>query len=192
MKKKILYGLVASISMATAGAYATDASDNAVTTKGYVDAGLKYVYKVANGISDGAVKTLQTAVGTTSNGNTPGTGLAGAVETLQGTIGAKGTGGAAGTGLAGDVQSLEQTIGDANSGLVQKVNSLEAASKTYTAGDGIKVTPGANEGDPSTIGLDVTTSANTTYVFKTDANGNGTWQALEVESTWDPNFLTTP
>lgn len=182
MKKKILYGLVASLSMVSAGAYATDASENAVTTKGYVDAGLKYVYKVANGTENGAVKNINEAL---SDGNG---GLIN-VGDLKVKIGAKGTGGAEGTGLAGDVQSLEKTIGDENSGLVKKVNTLAASSKTYDAGDGIKVTAGANEGDPATIGLDVNTSANTTYVFKTDANGTGTWQALEVEDDWDEAFL---
>ncbi|MBO4480857.1 MAG: hypothetical protein J5742_04565 [Alphaproteobacteria bacterium] len=181
MKKKFLYGLVASISVFSIDAYAdpvADASSSAVTTKGYVDTGLKYVYdaikgEVSNVKSDvndvkGDVTNLQNAVGTAHVGDTPGTGLTGTVESLQ------------------------NTIGDANSGLIQKVNSLESASKTYNAGTGIVVTPGATTDAPSTIGLDVTTSANTTYVFKTDAQGNGTWQALEVESSWDPGFLTNP
>ncbi|MBO7509125.1 MAG: hypothetical protein J6T57_02530 [Alphaproteobacteria bacterium] len=183
MNKKILYGLVASLSMVSAGAYATDASENAVTTKGYVDAGLKYVYKVANGTENGAVKNINEAL---SDGNG---GLIN-VGDLKEKIGAKGTGDAAGSGLAGDVQSLEKTIGDENSGLVKKVNTLAASSKTYDAGDGIKVTAGANEGDPATIGLKLPDNpAAGTYVYQIDANGNGTWQALEVEDDWDEAFL---
>jgi len=153
MKRNFLCGLIASVSMISIGAYADpvpDATSAALTTKGYVDDGLKYVYKVASGISDGAVKSLQNIVGN----------------------------------AADPANNVEAT------GLVKRVTDLEN-SNGYTAGTGIKVTPGTGD-NPSTIGLDVTTSANTTYVFKTDANGGGTWSEMEVADTWDPTFLTTP
>lgn len=153
MKRNFLCGLIASVSMISIGAYADpvpDASSAALTTKGYVDDGLKYVYKVASGISDGAVKSLQNIVGN----------------------------------AADPANNVEAT------GLVKRVTDLEN-SNGYTAGTGIKVTPGTGD-NPSTIGLDVTTSVNTTYVFKTDANGAGTWSEMEVADTWDPTFLTTP
>jgi len=180
MKKSFVYGLVMSVSIFAINAYAdpvADASSAAVTTKGYVDAGLKYVYDVATGESAGAVKTLQQNV-----------------SDLSEKIGTKGTGGAAGTGLAGDVQSLEKTIGDTNSGLVKKVNDLAASSNVYTAGDGIKVTEGANEGDPATIGIALPNNAanGVQYVFQSDGNGGGSWVALEVENSWNPGFLTNP
>ena len=149
MKRNFLCGLIASVSMISIGAYA-DNDDNALTTKKYVNDGLEYVYKVASGISDGAVKSLQTIVGN----------------------------------AADPANNVEAT------GLVKRVTDLEN-SNGYTAGTGIKVTPGTGD-NPSTIGLDVTTSANTTYVFKTDANGAGTWSEMEVADTWDPTFLTTP
>lgn len=190
MKKSFVYGLVMSVSIFAINAYAdpvVDASASAVTTKGYVDAGLKYVYKVANGTENGAVKNINEAL---SDGNG---GLIN-VGDLKDKIGAKGTGGAAGTGLAGDVQSLEKTIGDANSGLVKKVNDLAASSNVYTAGDGIKVTEGANEGDPATIGIALPNNAENgvQYVFQSDGNGGGSWVALEVENSWNPGFLTNP
>ncbi|MBQ6027508.1 MAG: hypothetical protein IJL21_03095 [Alphaproteobacteria bacterium] len=169
MKRNFLCGLIASVSMISIGAYADpvpDASSAALTSKGYVDDGLKYVYKVASGISDGAVKSLQNIVGAPANGSDPA------------------------TGLVGDVEALQKTVGNETSGLVKRVTDLEN-SNGYTAGTGVKVTPGTGD-NPSTIGLDVTTSANTTYVFKTDANGAGTWSEMEVADTWDPTFLTTP
>lgn len=163
MKRNFLCGLIASVSMISIGAYADpvpDASSAALTTKGYVDDGLKYVYKVASGISDGAVKSLQTIVGAPTNGDKPG------------------------TGLIGDVEALQKTVGDANGGLVKRVTDLESTNG-YTAGTGIVVTPGTGN-TPSTIGLKIEETQNdTTYVFKTDANGAGTWQAMEVESTWN-------
>ena len=186
MKRNFLCGLIASVSMISIGAYADpvpDASSAALTTKGYVDDGLKYVYKVASGISDGAVKSLQNIVGAPANGDNPATGLVGKVGTAA-------EGDKPGTGLIGDVEALQKTVGDATDGLVKRVTDLEN-SNGYTAGTGIKVTPGTGD-NPSTIGLDVTTSANTTYVFKTDANGGGTWSEMEVADTWDPTFLTTP
>ena len=169
MKKNFVCGLIASISMVSISAYAdpvaNDASSSALTTKGYVDAGLQYVYDIANGTSNGAVKTLQSAVGTAGVGETPG------------------------TGLIGDVEALQDTVGDANGGLVKRVTDLESTTG-YAAGTGVVVTPGEN-GDPSTIGLNIgTVQNNTTYVFKTDASGNGTWQAMEVEDSWNPSFLT--
>ena len=85
MKKSVLYSLIASLSMVSAGAYAdpvADASSSALTTKGYVDAGLKYVYDSIQG----DVEALQETVGTASVGNTPGTGLTGRVESLEETV----------------------------------------------------------------------------------------------------------
>ncbi len=218
MKKRVLYGLMASVSMFSIAAYAdpapvADASNSALTTKGYVDTGLKYVYdsiqgdvnnvqgditNLQNALSDGNgglidVGDLQDAIGTAGSGNTPGTGLTGAVEELQDTIGTAGVGNTPGTGLTGDVEALQDTVGDNTAGLVKRVNDLENSSIVYTAGDGIAVTAGANQGDPATISLDLgTTSASTTYVYKTDANGAGTWQAMEVEDSWNPGFLTNP
>ena len=39
------------------------------------------------------------------------------------------------------------------------------------------------------VQLDVDTVANTTYVYKTNAQGIASWQALEVEDSWDDGFL---
>ncbi len=155
MKRNFLCGLIASVSMISIGAYADpvpDASSAALTTKGYVDDGLKYVYKVASGISDGAVKSLQNIVGN----------------------------------AADPANNVEAT------GLVKRVTDLEK-NNGYTAGTGVVVTPGEND-DPSKIGIAVPSNATngTKYVFQADGNGGGTWQAMEVESTWDPTFLTIP
>lgn len=237
MNKRVLYGLMASVSMFSIAAYAdpapvADASNSALTTKGYVDTGLKYVYdsiqgdvnnvqgditNLQNALSDGNgglidVGDLQDAIGTAGVGNTPGTGLIGDVEALQDTIGDANGGlvkdvadntsdisalettvGDNTGGLVKDVADLKTTVGDNTGGLVKRVNDLENSSIVYTAGDGIAVTAGANQGDPATISLDLgTTSASTTYVYKTDANGVGTWQAMEVEDSWNPGFLTNP
>ena len=192
MKKSVLYSLIASISMVSAGAYADpDASNSALTTKGYVDTGLKYVYDVATGASNGTVKNLQNdvtnlqnAIGTAGVGNTPGTGLTGDVEALQDALDD-------GTGNLIDVSTLKDTVGDANGGLVKRVNELEAASQEYIEGTGIDISQDAQ--GKNVVSLDLgTTQNNTTYVFKTDTNGNGTWQAMEVEDSWNPGFLTTP
>lgn len=214
MKKSVLYSLMASVSMFSIGAYAEDASTSALTTKGYVDTGLKYVYDsikgdvtnvqgnitdIQNALSDGNgglvdVGDLANTVGTAGSQGNPGTGLIGNVEALQDTVGDLNSGLVkAVSDNTSDISALETTVGDANGGLVKRVNDLETSSIVYTAGDGIKVTPGATSSDPSTIELNINNAQNnTTYVYKTDNSGNGTWQAMEVEDSWNPGFLTTP
>ena len=68
--------------------------------------------------------------------------------------------------------------------MVKRVTDLEK-NNGYTAGTGVEVTPGEND-DPSKIGIAVPSNATngTKYVFQADGNGGGTWQAMEVESTW--------
>ena len=214
MKKKLLYSLIASMSMVSIGAYAEDASSSALTTKGYVDAGLKYVYdSIQSDVGDiqGDITNLQNTVGAPASGGNAPTGLAGDVAGLQDAIGTAGVGNTPGTGLTGDVEALQDalddgngnlidvsqlkdTVGDDSSGLVKRVNELEAASQEYIEGTGIDISQNAQ--GKNVVSLDLgTTQNNTTYVFKTDANGNGTWQAMEVESTWvDADFesLLTP
>lgn len=228
MNKKLMCGLMMSVSLFSISAYAED-DGNALTTKNYVNEGLSFVYGVANGTVDGAVKNLQQQVGDSNAGlikdvadmqNALSDGNNGLINVgnLANAIGAKGTGDDAGTGLAGDVQSLETVIGDGTTtglakdvadvkgvlsdgkgGLVdvgalkQTVSTLQSNSKTYNAGAGIKVTPGANEGDPSTISVELPVDAENgeNYVFQANSNG-GTWIKMEVADTWNPGFLTNP
>lgn len=208
MKKKLLYSLMASLSMISVGAYAepvTDDSTAALTTKGYVDAGLKYVYdSIQSDVGDiqGDITNLQNTVGAPASGGNAATGLVGDVAGLQDAIGTAGVGNTPGTGLTGDVEALQDalddgngnlidvsqlkdTVGDDSSGLVKRVNELEAASQEYIEGTGIDISQNAQ--GKNVVSLDLgTTQNNTTYVFKTDANGNGTWQAMEVEDSWSP------
>ena len=207
MKKKLLYSLIASMSMISIGAYAApgdDASNSALTTKGYVDAGLKYVYDVAEGTENGTVKTLKNTIGNAALGTSAQT-VTGAINELNTTINGDGVNS---DGLVGDVAGLQDalddgngnlidvsqlkdTVGDDNSGLVKRVSELEAASQEYIKGTGIDISQNAQ--GKNVVSLDLgTTQNNTTYVFKTDANGNGAWQAMEVEDSWNPGFLTTP
>jgi len=184
VKKNFLYILVVSVSMISITVYTSPVAasgDSALTTKGYVDAGLQHVYDIANGTSSGTVQNLQNALSDESGD------LIDVVD-LQNAIGTPTTIETPGTGLTGKVENLQKTVGNANSGLIKRVNALEANKQTYTAGNGIDITPGTNPDDPTTIGLDMTTSANTTYIFKTDANGTGTWQALKIQNDWDPGF----
>lgn len=183
MKKSMMCGLMMSVSLFSISAYAAD-GDNALTTKKYVNDGLSFVYGVANGTENGAVKDIKAALSDGNNGLIN-------VGNLANAVGAKGTGGATGTGLAGEVQSLQNTIGDATNGLVKKVNDLEASSNVYTAGTGVVVTPGEND-DPTTIGIAVPSNAQNgaKYVFQSNGAGGGTWTQMEVADTWSSDFLT--
>ncbi len=241
MKKRVLYSLLTSLAVFSTAAYAEDAPTSALTTKGYVDSGLKYVYdSIKDEVTDvqGDITNLQTAlsdgngglvdvsdlkdtIGTAGVGNTPGTGLIGDIEDLQDAIGTAGNGNTPGTGLTGDVEALQDTVGDSTGGLVKDVadlqdtigndamgttattvtgaigelkgaiDGLEAASQEYIEGTGIDISQNAQ--GKNVVSLDLgTTQNNTTYIFKTDANGVGTWQAMEVEDSWNPGFLTNP
>lgn len=197
MKKSVLYSLMASVSMFSIGAYAEDASTSALTTKGYVDTGLKYVYDAIKGdVTDvqGDITNLQTALSDGNGGLVDVGNLADTVDDNTTAIDALETAvGNDSAGLVKDVADLKTTVGDNTAGLVKRVNDLETSSIVYTAGDGIKVTPGATSSDPSTIELNINNAQNnTTYVYKTDNSGNGTWQAMEVEDSWNPGFLTNP
>ena len=202
MNKKLMCGLVLSVSLFSISAYAAD-GDDALTTKKYVNDGLSFVYGVANGTADGAVKTLKQQVGDSTTGlikdvadvqNALSDGNNGLVNVgdLANAVGAKGTGGATGTGLAGEVQSLQNTVGDSNTGLrkdvadlQQTVSTLQSNSKTYNAGAGLEVTPGATDKDPSTISVKLPDGAQNgeNYVFQANSNG-GTWTKMEVASEW--------
>ncbi|MFQ6759990.1 MAG: hypothetical protein ACLRFM_01125 [Alphaproteobacteria bacterium] len=168
--KTILFGATLSVLISSA-AFAEGAAD--LTTRGYVDGGLSFVYQKAATADDKAVAaqttateaqndvdSLKTVVGATVND-----GLRGTVGTLQTNVGT----------LRDDVDTLQGTV-----------SSLQAASKTYTGGTGITVTPGQGNAS-STINLNLPANAtnNTNYVFQSDGNGGGTWTALSVEDTWD-------
>lgn len=186
-------------------AYADDTDPKAgvLTTQRYVDDGLEFVYKVATGASNGAVKTLQTDVGNLQTAvGTTGTGLTGRVEDLEDEIGnysdpsnnvtASGVKGdiealeneignysdplnnVTASGLKGDVEALQDTVGDSSGGLVKDVADLKTTVNTLDS--------------LNTDDLD----GDKTYVLKTDENGNGSWTALETVNTWNPTFLTNP
>ena len=167
MKKSMVCGLMMSVSMFSIAAYA-DNDDNALTTKKYVNDGLTFVYGVANGTENGAVKTLQQVVGQ--------------VADPEHSVEASGLAGALSDGNGGwiNVGTLKQTV-----------DGLQ--TQTYNGGDGITVTQGTN-GNPGTIkvGLPNNAQNGAKYVFQSDGNGGGTWTQMEVVNTWDSSFLTNP
>ena len=212
MKKVMLTGLMGT--MLAVPAFAADTST--VTTKNYVDDGLRAVYKASKTYTDTALGTLPTDVAnlkTTVNGdgtaanpglnkivNGDGTNL-GLNEIVKGN-------GTTTTGLVGDIAALQQTVGDATTAgtLAYKVNQLESSSTVYTAGNGINIDT-ANDNTISVkagegLAVDSTTknitidglattkaSGNTDkmYVYK-----NGALTEMPVVDTWDTDFDFEP
>ncbi len=170
MKKSILYGLMTSLVVLSSAAYATepeaDDQTSALTTKGYVDAGLKYVYDVASGTSNGAVQNLQNAVGTAGQDEQPGTGLTGRVESLEDTVGDDSS------GLVKDVDDVKDALSNGNGGYID-VSALKTTVDTLDS--------------LSTDGLE----NNKTYVLQTNGSGEGSWSEIEIESTWNANAFET-
>lgn len=184
MKNKILFsGTMASVLMFSCGAFATSQATD-LTTRSYVDNGLSFVYQKAKAVDD--------KVGTKGDNNVEPSGLAGDVAALETTVGTT-----ASTGLRGDVADLQDDVDDLSDdvsslqtdvdNLQDTVSGLQAASKTYTNGAGIVVTPGAEDDDPSSIGLNLPNGAadGTSYVFQSDGNSGGSWVQLPVTDTWD-------
>ena len=138
---------------------------------GYVDAGLKYVYKnAANATYNGSVNYAEGTVGAEiksikNKANNPAAGAYDntdsglTADTIQGAI----------DEVEGRVDTLETTVNNVSAGT------------TYSDGVGIAV-----DNNNHTVGLKGLTGAtdNKTYVFK-----NGSWQELEVEDEWKPGFL---
>lgn len=171
MKKIMVFGFMVSILMGQMPAFAApgdeqqaDATAEALTTKGYVDAGLKYVYKnAANATYNGSVNYAEGTVGAEiknikNKANNP---AAGAYDNTE-------------SGLTAD------TIQGAIDELAGEIDNLPAGT-TYEGGVGIAV-----DNNNHTVGLKGLTGAtdNKTYVFK-----NGSWQELKVEDEWKPDFL---
>ncbi len=162
MKSKILlFGVTMSV-LATHAAFAASEAD--LTTRGYVDGGLSFVYKKAEA-ADTKADAAQTAA---EAADTKATTAQNDVAGLKTVVGATES-----EGLRGEVKTLKETV-----------DNLPAA-KTYTSGTGITVTAGQGNA-PSTINLDLDNPTNgTSYVFQSDGNGGGTWTALPaITGSW--------
>lgn len=169
MKRKILlFGVTMSV-LATYAAFAAGEAD--LTTRGYVDGGLSFVYRKAAD-ADTKADAAQTAA---EAADTKATTAQNDVDSLKSVVGATEN-----DGLRGEVKTLKETV-----------NNLPAA-KTYTSGTGIVVTPGADN-NPSTINLNLPANptANANYVFQSDGNGGGTWTALPaITGSWSADDAT--
>ena len=165
----MFFGFIVSVLMgqslvfAAPGEDPVDASATTLTTKDYVDTGLKYVYKnAANANYSDAVNYKAGTVGAEiksikNKANNP----------------ADGAYNNTGSGLTAS------TIQDAIDELADEIDNLPAAT-TYEGGVGIAV----ENGKVGLKGVTASAAANKTYVFK-----NGSWQELKVEDEWDPDFL---
>ncbi|MBP5795028.1 MAG: hypothetical protein J6W41_03345 [Alphaproteobacteria bacterium] len=164
--KKLLFGVALSVWMLTPCAFAADDNADAkLTTRGYVDSGLSFVYqKAATADSKADVADAKAEA------------VDDRVDTLESVVGAT-----ASDGLRGDVATLQGNV----STLQTDVSTLQAASKTYTGGTGITVTAGQGN-NPSTINLNLNNPTNgASYVFQSDGSTGGSWVALSVENNWD-------
>lgn len=158
MKRKILLLGVAMSVLATHAAFAAGEAD--LTTRGYVDGGLSFVYKKAAD-ADAKADAAQTAA---EAADTKATTAQNDVAGLKTVVGATES-----EGLRGEVKTLKETV-----------NNLPAA-KTYTSGTGITVDQNNSIG----LAMPANTVNGTSYVFQSDGNGGGTWTALPaITGSW--------
>ena len=177
------------------------AGETSLTTKGYVDDGLRAVYNASKSYTNSKVgdsttgltkdvndlKNVVNGDGTnpglneivTGDGTAQNTGLVGDVAALQNAIGDGTT-----SGLAKEVSDLDTQV-NGNGGLDDRVTALENnPSATYTEGTGIDITNGSISVD----GLATTQAAgNTTkmYIYQ-----NGALTEMPVASSWSTDGLT--
>ena len=199
MKKSILYGLMTSLAVFSVGAYATTVEDDnttALTTKGYVDAGLKYVYDVASDAQadvDDLADVLNGHAADPSNNIAASNGLINDVADLQTDVSnLQTTVGATGTGLVGDVEALQGVLDDGNDGLINVSNlkaDVDNVKGALSDGNGGYIDVGELKTTVDTLDSLSTDGLgnNKTYVLQTNGSGEGSWSEIEVESTWSAN-----
>lgn len=168
MKKIAFFGFMASILTASGAAFADDAS---LTTKGYVDRGLRVVYQTMD-----AAKADKTTVDT----------LSGTVNTLSDVITDE-TSGLESKASQASLDTLTQTVnGKADSATVtalqQQVNTLSGAVDgiEYTGQNGVTVT----ENDEIELAIPGDATSGSKYVYTV---GTG-WSPLSVEDTFPEEF----
>lgn len=191
MKKTLGGSLAVLAMMATSAAFATP--DNRLTTKDYVDDGLRYLYQRYEPVKTD-VSSLKTTVGDSTGGlvkrvtDLENNSSVGAVTQLEQLVGTRGDGtqqnpstglvadvedlqdtvGDSTGGLVKDVEDLKDTVGDSTDGLVKDVADLKDVAKEYVGGTGITITDG------------------------TGANAGKKVISADVVTTWDASVLTTP
>lgn len=197
--KKIAFTM-ASILVATGAAFADD--HTTLTTKNYVDSGLRAVYQKVKANGD-AITNIQTVLNGDETTETPGLiqdvadlkaadfltaddiagkadqsdldTLSGTVTTLQTTVEGKAD--------ASTVTTLSETVGEhttAIAGLQDQIDAIDTTALTGEKGVTVDTTT-------HTVSLSVPEGAandGNTYVYK-----DGAWTALDVEDEWNPNIL---
>jgi len=171
MKNVTFTGIMASILMTTGATFAATA-DASLTTKGYVDAGLKAVYTTAHAAdvtasaNASSIASLQSAV----NQN------ASAIEGLQSSV----------SNNASAIEDLQSSVSENASAITSLQSTVNAIDTTpYTFENGVKVDSATN-----TVGLDVTAEEGKMYVFKGGADSSASWEELEVTSVWNSSVLS--
>lgn len=219
MKKMLSSGLVMSALFATSSALAADA--NSLTTKGYVDDGLRAVYQVAKGAADaigdgttpGLAKDVATLQGIVGDGTTPGlaqdvagltqdvTGLSQDVTTLQGQVADKQAQLTNDAGTPADISdTVKTTVGAATGANAASDTALVTEKAVRDAIDAAVLSAGTvNAGTGITVGSNNTVSitglAATGEASNTDKIyifKNSQLQELSVATTWSDSVLTTP
>ena len=166
MKKIAVSTLVLAMFGGVNAAFA-DVSVNSLTTKNYVDEGLKAVNNKA--------KSALTLIGSESTANSEGTGILGDIEVIKNDI----------NSLDTDYTNLTNVVGaDAEHGLrkevadnAEAIRALQNADSSYNQGDGIVI-------DQQTRTISINGAAEAEegkqYVYK-----DGTLTELQIVSSWD-------
>ena len=159
----------------------TDESAAALTTKNYVDTGLKYVYRVADAAqtaADDAATAATNAASAAADAATAAATAQTAADAAQEDVDT----------LSGTVNTLSGTVAGHTEAITELQNRTYTDNNTtYSEGTGITIDE-TNGNAISVTGLENTktvANANKKYIYQ-----NGVLTELEVENTWNPAFLT--
>lgn len=216
--KRLVYGSIAVIALMATSSAMAEVTSASLTTKGYVDSGLNYLYQRYEPVKTD-VSSLKTTVGDSTTGlvkdvndlksqvSATTTGLLDRVTTLENNSSA-----GAVTQLQSDVSDLETLVGtqgdgtqqNPSTGLVADVEDLQDTVGDSTGGlvkdvEDLKDTVGdSTDGlvkdvaDLKDIAKEYVGGTGITITDGTGANAGKKVISADVVTTWDPSVLTNP
>jgi hypothetical protein len=198
--KKTLGGSLAVLAMMLTSAAFAD-PDNRLTTKDYVDDGLRYLYQRYEPVKTD-VSSLKTTVGDSTGGlvkrvtDLENNSSAGAVTQLEQLVGTRGDGTQQNpsTGLVADVEDLETIVGTQGDGTAQNPSTglvADVEDLKDTVGDSTSGLVKDVE-DLKGVAKEYVGGTGITITDGTGANAGKKVISADVVTTWDASVLTTP
>ena len=164
MKNVTITGIMASMLMTTGVAFAAGEADAFLTTKNYVDAGLRAVYQTASdAASDASTNASNIATNSAAIASN-----ASSITTLQGTVGEHTT------SIATNAENIAANASSITA-LQAAISGLDGAA--YSGVNGVTISD-------HNVSLNVNATEGNMYVYTSSG-----WSELDVVDTWNSSVL---